>query len=98
MLVSAGKSALIGEILTINDAASDDPGERQKNERLSTDCLVHFCGTVQEISCCSQEAVCPPETAAACAAVGAGTSTLSSCESIVEEDPPPPVADPALVS
>src|SRR5918998_370062 len=74
MLTSAGKSADIGEMLPMSDAASHVPGERQRNCWLLTSCFAQRCGTVHEISCCSQTADCPPATAAACADVGAGAS------------------------
>src|SRR5207237_3635427 len=72
MLMSAGKSALIGEMLTRRKAASDEPGELQLKEVLLTESCFHLCGTVHEISCCAHTADWPPAMAAVCSAVGCG--------------------------
>src|SRR5215207_7730452 len=91
--MSVGKSAPIGETLTIRFAASQEPGERQRSDVLSTDCFVQRCGTVHDISCCSHLADWPPETAAVCAAVGCGPSASSPPVVVVAEVVPPEPPD-----
>src|SRR5215813_9380227 len=84
MLASAGKLSSIGEMLTINEAASPPPGDRHMNDFDSFSCSVHCGGTVHDIPCLSHFACCPPAGAAVCAAVG------SPCSAVLP--PPPPLA------
>src|SRR5215218_5080532 len=78
LLNSAGKSAAIAAMLTSRNALSDVPGELQLNEVLLAESCFQRCGTVHEISCCAQDADCPPATAAVCPAVGSGGSASPS--------------------
>src|SRR4030095_492815 len=78
MLMSVGKLASIGEMLTIKLAASDPPGECQTS---SFDSLVnwfHCGGTVQDIPCWSHVTFWPPANAWVWAAVGVAGSALMS--------------------
>src|SRR5262249_44363783 len=86
MLDSAGKFSSIGEMLTINDAASPPPGERHMNDFDSFSSWVHFGGTVRDIPCRSHLASWPPASAAVWAAVGVPCSALPLLL------PPPPLA------
>jgi hypothetical protein len=89
MLVSAGKSALIGEMLTMRNAASELPGDCHMKEVLSALFFFQRCGTVQVISCCAHSADCPPAMAADCSAVGSGGSASSSAEEDEDEEEVP---------
>src|SRR6185369_2803687 len=75
MLESAGKSASIGEMLTIIDAASPPPGERMTNMFDSFVSSVQFGGIVHDIPCRSHFTSVPPASAAVCSAVGLAVST-----------------------
>jgi hypothetical protein len=59
----------MGEILTISEAASPPPGERQVNDFDSFSCSVQPAGTVHDIPCRSHLIDCPPASAAICSAV-----------------------------
>src|SRR4030095_37024 len=76
MLMSVGKLSSISEMLTISDAASLPPGERQRKEFSSFVVSVQFEGTVKVMPWTSQTAFCPPAIAAACAAVGTAFSAV----------------------
>src|SRR4026207_2056393 len=91
--MSVGKSSAMLDTLTISEAASKPPGERQRNEFNSFDSSFHVGGTVQVIPCTSQTAVVPPARAAVCAAVG---SAFSAVISLPPELEPVPVSDDFL--
>src|SRR5688572_26609103 len=74
MLMSVGKSSSIGEMLTINDAASDPPGERHVKLFASFVVSVQLGGTVHDMSCRSHFTSLPPAIAAVCASVGCAGS------------------------
>src|SRR5712691_6085166 len=59
----------------INDAASQEPGERQTNIFSSFVACVHCGGTIHDIPCLSHFTLWPPASAAVWAAVGSGCST-----------------------
>src|ERR1044071_6781870 len=90
MLMSVGKLASIGEMLTIRFAASDPPGERHMNCFDSFVVSFHFGGTDQDIPCWSHFAVDPPDNASVCAEVGFGRSTSPPLEEPEVELPGPP--------
>lgn len=51
---AGGEASSIAEMLTIELAASSDPGERHTNTLESSEACDHFAGTVQDIPCLSQ--------------------------------------------
>src|ERR1700730_12422618 len=95
MLASVGKLASIGEMLTMSDAASQEPGERQTNIFDSLVVWVHLAGAVHDIPCWSHFIVWPPAKACVWAAVGVACSTLPSASPEVDVDLPGP---PELVA
>src|SRR5690349_6302481 len=63
-------------MLTISEAASAPPGERQTNDFDSFVCSVHFGGTVHDMPWRSHFICCPPARAAVSSAVGWPCSAL----------------------